>query len=165
MPSDLVDRLFGEEPVPPHQENYPGSRHKRRDVPDVEFISEPWRDEMFYIKVIGGQEVKMFTVGALASALGVSVQTIRGWSKKGYIPEAPLRLPSNMIVGGEKTAGRRLYTEELIDAAVKIFQEHGLLGKQRILWSKHEEVPIELHESWSQIHRDWTEAHMGEGAK
>lgn len=130
---------------------YPGSKRKRREAaPVVEFIPDPWRED-FTVKTIGGKEVRLYTISALASALGVSVPSIRLWEKKGYIPQGPYRLPSNMLVHGQRTSGRRLYTEELIDAAVAVFEEHGILGSPRIMWERHSQVPIEIHDSWKSI--------------
>lgn len=154
MSSDFIDQMFsdGQAPEDEEQEYYPGSRRKRNASPDsgVEFIPDPWR-EKYNIKVIKGVETKMYPVGALANALGVSVQSIRHWTNKGYIPAAPFRLPSNMVVKGQKVSGRRLYTEALIDAAVEAFERRGLLGKPRITWSKHRDLSIEIKESWSRI--------------
>jgi hypothetical protein len=146
---DLFDEVFNEEPRT-EVEFYPGSKRKRREQPVVEFVANPWR-ENFTVKIIGGEEKRMYTIGSLAEALGVSIPTLRNWAKAGYIPEAPYRLPSNMKIQGENVAGRRLYTEELIDAAVKIFEAHGLLGKKRIIWDDYETVPQEIQREWQRI--------------
>ena len=133
-------------------EFYPGSKKTRREAqkPTVEFIPDPWR-EKFTVKTVRGQQVRLYTVSAIADALGVSVPTIRFWIKSGYIPQAPYRLPSTMIVAGQKAPGRRLYTEEVIDAAVAIFEKHGILGSRRIVWEEHADVPIEIIEAWTRI--------------
>jgi hypothetical protein len=149
--SDLVDQIFGGATT--DQEFYPGSKRKRREEPKFEFIADPWR-ENYTIKHFNGKDRKMFTIGAMAQALGVSVPAIRKWIKLGYIPQAPYRLPSNMVVAGEKAAGRRLYTEEIIDATVDVFQRNGILGKTRIVWEKHPRVPIEIVEAWDKIIRN-----------
>lgn len=60
---------------------------------------------------------KMFTIGAVAKALGCSVQALRLWEKKGVIPEASFRY----------SKGDRLYTAEAID----ILRE--VLAKQKRL--------------------------------
>lgn len=144
---DLVDEIFGDEEETAF---YPGSRHKRTIVPAMEFIPDDWHDN-YTEKTFGGVAVRMYPIGAMADALGVSVPTIRSWTKLGYIPQAPYRLPSNMIVGGQQAAGRRLYTAELIESVVEIFQKHGLLGQQRVLWKEHPGIPIEIVETWSRI--------------
>jgi hypothetical protein len=150
---DLVDTIFGDgSEEPSADEYYPGSRRKKAEKPssNVEFIPDPWR-ENFTTKVINGVETKMYPIGALANALGVSVQSIRHWTRSGYIPAAPYRLPANMVIKGEKVSGRRLYTEPLIEAVVAAFEKRGLLGKPRIEWSKHSDLPIEIKETWSRI--------------
>jgi hypothetical protein len=151
MTPDLVDQIFGDDE--PQDEYYPGSKKKRTEKPvtsNVEFIPDPWM-ENFTLKTINGVETKMYAIGSLANALGVSVQSIRHWTRKGYMPAAPYRLPSNMIIKGEKVSGRRLYTAPLIEAAVAAFEKRGLLGKPRIEWSKHPDLPIEIKEQWSRI--------------
>lgn len=144
---DLIPQ-DGEQQEP---EFYPGSRRKRPErTAKVEFVSDPWR-ENFVLKNVGGEEVKMYTVGSLADALGVSVPTIRLWTTNGVLPEAPYRLPSNMVVHGQKVEGRRLYTEAVIDATVRVFEQHGLLGSLRIRWRDHPQVPIDLIREWKKV--------------
>lgn len=159
---DLVDQIFNDGPEePPVDEYYPGSKRKRAGKPassNVEFIPDPWRDN-FTIKLINGAETKMYPIGALANALGVSVQSIRHWTRSGYLPSAPYRLPSNMVINGKKVSGRRLYTEPLIEAVVASFERRGLLGKPRIEWSNHSDLPIEIKESWSRIINQTTRSH------
>lgn len=159
MIPDLVDQVFGDGPEePPADEYYPGSKRKRAEKPassNVEFIPDPWR-ENFTMKTINGVETKMYPIGSLANALGVSVQSIRHWTRSGYLPQAPYRLPSNMVINGKKVSGRRLYTEPLIEAAVAAFEKRGLLGKPRIEWSKHSDLPIEIAEVWSRTVKSTT---------
>lgn len=137
---------------PGDEEFYPGSKKKRKEKANsnVEFIPDEWRDN-YNLKTINGQEVRMYTIGALATALGVSVPAIRKWIKLGYLPQAPYRLPSNMVVNGQKVSGRRLYTEETIQAVVDIFEEEGVLGSSRIDWGSHEEIPIKVIEAWQDL--------------
>lgn len=133
---------------------YPGSAKKRKAVekPSIEFIPEPWQDN-FVLKTVSGVEVPMYTVGTFAEALGVSVPTIRNWTAKGYIPQAPYRLPSNMVVNGKKVEGRRLYTKELIQATVEILGKYGILGKSRVIWDDHPQVTLDLIQEWTKILR------------
>lgn len=158
---DLVDEFFSDPdsdpihmdvPKPePDDEYYPGSKRKKAEKPAaVEFIPDPWR-ENFTIKVINGAETPMYPIGAFATALGVSVQSIRHWTRMGWIPTAPYRLPSNMVVKGEKVSGRRLYTEAMIESVMEAFEKRGLLGKPRIEWSKHTDLSIEIKETWSRL--------------
>ena len=147
---DLVDEMFGGE----EEEFYPGSKQKiEREKPgtsNVEFIPDPWRED-YTTKMIHGVETKMYPIGALASALGVSVQSIRYWTRKGYLPMAPYRLPANMVVQGEKVAGRRLYTEPLIEATVELFEKYGVLGALRMEWKELTALSIEIQEAWTRI--------------
>jgi hypothetical protein len=113
---------------------YPGSKKRKSLDMQYDFIPEPWQDK-FFVKKIKGEEVKVYAVGALADALGVSAPAIRSWIRKGYIPQSPYRLPSNMVVQGEKVAGRRLYTAEYIESAVEVFRRNGILGQTRIMWT------------------------------
>lgn len=137
---ELFDDLF-----------YPGSTRKRREkMRDTGFVAEDWRSQG-NDKMLNGKTVRMYPIGALAAALGVSVAAIRKWIANGHIPQAPYRLPSNMKLHGQTVAGRRLYTEEMIDSVVQIFEEEDLLGTSRILWSKHPEVSIRIMEAWNDL--------------
>ena len=153
---DLVDEMFGDTPEG-EEEYYPGSKRKiEREKPtDVEFIADPWQ-ENYTMKKIGGIYIPMYPIGALADALGVSVQTVRYWTSKGHIPDAPFRLPSNMIIGGQKTKGRRLYTEEMIQAAVQAFEERGLLGVARIEWKTQLDLVSEIQRAWTRAYNKTT---------
>jgi len=158
MIPDLVDQVFGSGPEePPTDEFYPGSRRKLTGKPTPpEFTPDPWRDN-FSTKVIHGVEMQMYPVGALANALGVSAQTIRYWTRMGFFPKAPYRLPANMILNGEKVSGRRLYTAPLIEAAVAAFEKRGLLGATQVRWAtKYPDLSIEIREAWSHIFNQTT---------
>jgi hypothetical protein len=39
----------------------------------------------------------------------------------------------------------------MVDAAVDLFDKHGLLGLDRIEWSEYQQVPQELAEMWEYI--------------
>lgn len=149
--SDYIDELFGDEQPKAPAENedfYPGSRHKRREKKaDVEFIPDEWH-ETYVLKMVRGVETQLFPVGALATALGVSVPSVRRWSAQGRIPMAPYRLESTMIINGKKVAGRRYYTREMIDAVVEVFAAQGVLGSKRIEWDEYPDIPIEIHDKW-----------------
>jgi hypothetical protein len=148
---DLFEQMFNDD-TEEEVEYYPGSKRKRRPEPEPQIAGDMWR-ENYTVKTVGGAERRFFPIGALADALHVSVETIRHWVKKGQIPNAPYRL-STSIVHGKKHPGRRLYTEPMIDATVKAFASRGLLDAQRIEWKKHHDLTIELHETWSRIHRE-----------
>jgi hypothetical protein len=99
------------------------------------------------IKVFRGEDTEMFTVGALAHALGKKIVTIRLWERKGYIPIAPFRLRSKQL-NGEKVNGNRVYTRELIEIAIEEFSSRGLLGTARVEWNQHAELTRVLAQRW-----------------
>lgn len=129
---------------------YPGSRTVRGAARAQAAPILPEWYERPQIKRIKGQDVEMFTVGALAKALGKTVPTIRMYERNGYIPHTPYRLPSR-VVAGETRKGRRLYTREMITAAVESFVERGLLDAPRIEWREYPELPQEIAEKWRSI--------------
>ena len=132
----------------------PGSKRKRKSL-ESDFVAKP-REELGswdsnpIRKTIGGQEVEVFTIGALAAALGKEIVTIRLWERKGYIPRAPYRLRAKVLNGG-KTNGNRVYTRPLIESAVDEFQKRGLLGTARVEWSKHSDLTVAVMQRWAQI--------------
>lgn len=66
---------------------------------------------------VDGVEVRMFTVGALAKALGKSISTLRVWEQNGTIPETPYR----------SQKGDRLYTLEMVEAVRRTLSRSGRL--------------------------------------
>jgi hypothetical protein len=110
--------------------------------------SNGW-DENPIIKMLGGVETEVFTIGSLATALEKKIVTIRLWEKKGYIPIAPYRLRSK-ILDGKKVNGNRVYTRALIEIAIEEFTARGLLGSARVEWSQHEELTQTLVKRWRQ---------------
>lgn len=150
MPDDIED-FFSD-----LEEFYPGSKRKRREPGEapVRKTSSPagaW-DEQPFIKHMGGKQVEMFTIGALSKALERPVVTIRLWTRKGYIPQAPYRLPDTVLEDGTKQKGRRLYTRALIESAVEAFNKRGLIGSARVEWNQYRDLSIELLEEWTKIH-------------
>lgn len=138
-------------------ETAPGSKQKRReDTPESDKRrkrllgeSNGW-DEDPIIKVLKGQEVECFTIGALAQALEKEIVTIRLWEKKGYIPAAPYRLRSKSL-NGNKVGGNRVYTRPMIEAAIEEFSKRGILGAARVEWKKLQDLPGELASRWRDI--------------
>jgi len=135
-------------------EYVPGSKKKRRE-PDpkvsrrVSGESNGW-DANPISKTLGGQEVEVFTISALAQALEKTIVTIRLWERKGYIPMAPYRLRSKTLKG-QKTGGNRVYTRGLIESAIEEFSKRGLLGSARVEWSQHEDLTDALVKRWKDI--------------
>lgn len=64
-------------------------------------------------KLPNGQVIELFYIGTLANALGRTTNTIRKWEIAGVIPD-PCFQDAN---------GRRLYSQEQIDAIVRCAEE------------------------------------------
>jgi len=152
MPDDIIDSVISD-----LDNFYPGSKRKRR-TPEV-VVERPqvsW-DAKPYVKTLpNGKEVEMFTVGALANALGRPFITVRSWNEKGYLPKPPYRLPTKKNKNGEDHKGRRLYSRAMIEAAVALFAQFGVLHVSRIDWSTHRQLTIELAEAWTKIQAEET---------
>lgn len=99
------------------------------------------------IKIFKGAETELFTVGALAHALGKKIVTVRLWERKGYIPAAPFRLRSKEL-NGQKVNGNRVYTRELIEIALEEFAVRGLLGSARVEWNQLEDLTEAITRRW-----------------
>lgn len=139
---------------------YPGSKRKRREPPKPEVKPEADWDTKSYTKTLpNGKDVEMFTIGALASALGRPLITVRAWIKEGYLPASPYRLPTKKNVNGEDHMGRRLYSRPMIESAVELFDKAGLLYKKRIDWSLHQRLSQDIAEAWSNIRAKETETY------
>lgn len=90
-----------------------------------------------------GEEVDLFYIGSLASALGRSPNAIRKWEISGVIPDSCFR----------DSFGRRMYSQEQIDAIVqcaeraKIKQGLSIANTSFSTWV-HKELAI-LREKYS----------------
>lgn len=60
-----------------------------------------------------GKTIDLFYIGTLAAALGRTTQTVRKWEVGGILPDSCFR----------DGMGKRLYSQEQIDAIVKIAEE------------------------------------------
>ena len=154
MNDDLIDSTFADLDV-----FYPGSKRKRKTIepkkpevtPDVSWDSKP------YIKTLpNGKNIEMFTIGALAQALGRPVITIRVWLKEGYLPASPYRLPAKKNKNGEDHLGRRLYSRAMVEKVVELFRAAGILDIKRIEWPTHRQVTLDIVEAWSKIRAEET---------
>lgn len=146
---DLIDEMFSA-----IDEFYPGSKRKRKttEVEKPKVLVEKTWDSRPYVKTLpNGTDVELFTLGALAQALGRPIITARTWGMLGYLPSAPYRLPDTIDKNGDTRKGRKLYSRAMVEAAVELFDKHGLLGLDRIEWSEHQRVPQELAEMWEHI--------------
>jgi hypothetical protein len=151
---DLIDSMFSDV-----DQYYPGSKRKRKPVvakkPEVE-LDLNWDAKPIKKTLPNGRDLEMFTIGAIAAALGRPVITLRAWIKEGYLPAAPYRLPSTKNVNGKEHQGRRLYSRAMVERVVEILRTAGLLEVKRIEWSLHRQVSIDIAEAWTQIRADET---------
>jgi hypothetical protein len=151
MSGEQIDRLLSE-----LDEYYPGSKRKRRPLnpeakrPKVKEEGS-WDSNPQSKKLPNGSVVELFSAGAFALALGRPLVTVRLWERKGYIPRAPYRLKS-MLVDGVKKPGWRMYSRTMIVATLEAFEARGLIEAPRIDWNRHNDLSIELMETWKRIH-------------
>ena len=149
MSDDLIESTFSD-----LDEFYPGSKRKRKVTEPKKREIEPLQgwDSKPYVKTLpNGRDVEMFTIGALAQALGRPVITIRTWIKEGYLPASPYRLPVKKNVRGEDQMGRRLYSRSMIETVIEYFGKAGLLHIKRIEWTEHRKLTNEIAEAWDKI--------------
>ena len=132
---------------------YPGSKRKRREPVAVTHTddSDAWDSHPQIKRLPNGNEVEMFTAGALAAEFGRPLVKLRMWESRGYIPTAPYRLPGH-VRDGKKHAGRRLYTRSLIERTVELFADAGVLKSKRVEWSRHTDLSIRIIQEWKNIH-------------
>lgn len=155
MTEDFIDKAFADLDV-----YYPNSKQKRKEktVPKQEvFPEKQWDSRPRITTLPNGRDIEMFTIGAIASALGRPVITIRAWLKEGYLPAAPYRLPAKKNINGEDHQGRRLYSRAMVEKVVEMFDKTGLLYVKRIDWELHRQLSTEIAEAWSQIRANETE--------
>lgn len=152
--TDLIDEAFSD-----LDEFYPGSKKKRKQ-PAKKLAKEKqevtWDTKPIKKPLPNGKDLEMFTIGALAMAVGRPIATIRVWIKEGYIPQAPYRLPSKPDRNGKPMAGRRLWSRAMIQSLVEILDRAGLLDIRRIEWPLHPQLPKEIAEAWNKIREEET---------
>jgi DNA-binding transcriptional MerR regulator len=86
-------------------------RQTRREV-------KPWRTVQIDVN---GVRTSMFTIGALANAVGKAISTLRVWEEKGLLPETPYRTAQ----------GARLYSLELMQQVQQSLEQCGKLVSLR----------------------------------
>jgi hypothetical protein len=149
MTDDLIESTFAD-----LDSYYPGSKRKRKPVvvkkPEIE-LDTNWDSKPFKKTLPNGRDLEMFTIGALAAAVGRPIISIRAWIKEGYLPASPYRLPTKKDVHGKDHAGRRLYSRAMVEKLVEILDKAGLLHTKRIEWPLHRQVSLDIAEAWSQI--------------
>jgi hypothetical protein len=149
MTDDLIDSTFAD-----LDSYYPGSKRKRKPVtakkPEIETDTN-WDSRPVKKTLPNGRDLEMFTIGALAAAVGRPIVSIRAWIKEGYLPASPYRLPTKKDVNGKDHAGRRLYSRAMVEKLVEILDKAGLLQTKRIEWPLHRQVSLDIAEAWGQI--------------
>lgn len=154
MSEDFIESMFKDV-----DDYYPGSKRKRKVKVEPKKEVEPdssWDSHPRITTLPNGTDIELFTIGALAAALGRPVITIRAWLKEGYLPAAPYRLPAKKNINGEDHQGRRLYSRAMVEKVVELFAKAGLLYVKRIDWSLHRQLSNEIAEAWSTLRAEET---------
>ena len=146
MNSDFFDETFGD-----LETFYPGSKRKRREVPEHMPTHLSWEDDFFKKTLPNGRELQMYTLGSLAKALHRPTKTVRFWVEDGKLPTSPYRLPTKVGKNGKEYAGRRLYSKAMVEVTVEIFAKAGLLGMDRVDWTLHRKLVDKIAEAWETI--------------
>ena len=141
----------------------PGSKKARKEPTELaekrkeRALAEPgaW-DSSPIIRTVQGKPVELFTLGAFALALETTVQTLRLWERKGYIPIAPYRLKSKSL-NGKKVNGNRAYPRIIIEITIEEFANRGLLGAARVEWNRHSDLTSTLLIRWKEATNRITE--------
>lgn len=153
MTEDFIDKEFAG-----LAKYYPGSKRVRKmSAPPAKVEPLTWNERPTIKTLPNGKDVEMYTIGALATALGRPIITIRTWIKLGYLPESPYRLPTKLDKRGKEVQGRRLYTRPMIEAAVSLFESAGVSQINRIDWSLHRNLVDKIDEAWEKIRVQETE--------
>jgi hypothetical protein len=154
MSEDFIESMFKDV-----DDYYPGSKRKRKVKVEPKKEVEPdasWDARPRVTTLPSGKDIELFTIGALAAALGRPVITIRAWLKEGYLPAAPYRLPVKKNINGNDHQGRRLYSRAMVEKVVELFGKAGLLYVKRIDWSLHRQLSNEIAEAWSTLRAEET---------
>jgi hypothetical protein len=149
MSEDFIDSILSD-----LDEYYPNSKRKRKVSvpkkpeiePDLSWDSKPTKKTL-----PNGKDVELFSIGALAAALGRPVITIRTWIKEGYLPASPYRLPTKKNINGEDHQGRRLYSRAMVESTIELFRSAGVLHTKRVEWSLHRQLSNKIAEAWNDI--------------
>ena len=151
---DEIDKLFED-----LDNYYPGSKRKRKEKvvkPPEITLDSAWDAKPIKKALPNGKEVELFSIGALAGALGRPIITVRTWIKEGYLPASPYRLPAKKNSKGDDHLGRRLYSRAMVEAVIRLFDSAGLLNIKRIEWSAHRQLSNEIAEAWNNIRANET---------
>jgi hypothetical protein len=79
--------------------------------------------------VVAGEKREFFYIGALAKALGYSVQSIRAWESQGLLPNSPYRSPrtARPVAGGRSDKGKRIWTRKQIEGILALAKQHKVI--------------------------------------
>lgn len=109
----------------------PGRRAPMNRAAPAETVTDttPVWDDKPLKYLVKGVEQEFFTIGAVATALGVSVQSIRAWEQKGLMPRSPYRSPRprRAQLPDKASKGRRLWTREQVDGILRLAREEGVI--------------------------------------
>ena len=111
------------------EQPYPGKRKPvNRDVKPVEDDIDLW-DSHSTKYLVDGVEQEFFYIGAVAKALGYSVQSIRAWETAGLLPNTPFRSPRTKkpVAGGRSNKGKRLWTRGQIEGILRLAKRHRVI--------------------------------------
>ena len=110
--------------------DYPGRRKPvNRGGKEKPATDRPVWDDHPVRYMVNGQVQEFYTISHLATALGYSVQSIRGWEAKGTLPRSPFRSPQTKrpVAGGRSTKGKRLWTREQVEGIVRLARRHKVI--------------------------------------
>jgi hypothetical protein len=109
--------------------NYPGRRKPINRNPEPVVKETPVWDAKHTEYVVNGFKTQFFYIGALAKALGYSVQSIRAWEAAGLMPNTPFRSPrtARPVAGGRSNKGKRLWTREQIEGILRLAKKHKVI--------------------------------------
>lgn len=82
---------------------------------------------------------KMFLRGQLAERMELSARTLQKWEVEGVLPECAYRTK----------AGWRLYTEDQVEVAVRVYQKH--LPDNPGMWRITDDFVRDLHNEWAAL--------------
>ena len=138
---------------------YPGSKRMRRTraPKSVEATAdEGWDAKPVKKNVnINGNEIDFYGIGAVATAVGRPIVTIRNWISKGYLPPSTYRLPSTKAKNGKEQKGYRLYSRNQIEVLVELLAKAGLFDKKRLQWP-NQQLTNAIAEAWNNIRAEET---------
>jgi len=109
--------------------DYPGRRRPvNRDKAPAQVDTPLW-DAHPATYVVAGEKREFFYIGALAKALGYSVQAIRLWETQGLMPPTTYRSPKTkgkpQAAGSHR--GRRIWTRKQIEGILTLCKKHRVI--------------------------------------